>query len=340
MGSVWQEKRGKWRGKWRAQVRRNHQHIGKTFITKGDATKWVNETERKVEKGQYEDFGDSAHLTLGNLIERYRDEITPNKKGAQSETYKLNFLLRQQVARTKILRLTPSKVIEFKKSISINRKPATVNKYLHYIYTIWETARLNWGIILPSGNPIALVKKDKVTTKIDRILTPKEYQDLLVACSKSRLTELSYIVEFAYLTAMRFGEITKLEVKDIDFEKSTARLIDTKNGETRVVPLMQRALDICDKYRFKEKVLTFKTSQIIFPIHRDKFRHYFEQACRKADVKGFRFHDLRACAITNLFLRGWSIAEVSVVSGHKTWSELKRYTRIKPSQLVEKLNKA
>jgi integrase len=329
VGSVWQEKRGKWRGKWRAQVRRNHQHIGKTFITKGDATKWVNETERKVEKGQYEDFGDSAHLTLGNLIERYREEITPHKKGAQSETYKLNFLLRQQVARTKILRLTPSKVIEFKKSISVNRKPATVNKYLHYIYTIWETARLNWGIILPSGNPTALVKKDKVTTKIDRILTPKEYQDLLVACSKSRLVELSDIVEFAYLTAMRFGEITKLEVKDIDFEKSIANLIDTKNGEDRSIPFTTRALDICNKYRFRER---------LFGITRDKFRHYFEQACRKADIKGFRFHDLRACAITNLFLNGWSIAEVSVVSGHKTWSELKRYTRIQPLDLVKKIN--
>ena len=38
-------------------------------------------------------------------------------------------------------------------------------------------------------------------------------------------------------------------------------------------------------------------------------------------------------------MNGWSIAEVSVVSGHKTWSELKRYTRIQPSDLVKKINK-
>ena len=91
-------------------------------------------------------------------------------------------------------------------------------------------------------------------------------------------------------------------------------------------------------YRFKEKILQFQTSQVLFPIHRDRFRHYFEQACKKAEVKNFRFHDLRACAITNLFLNGWSIAEVSVVSGHKTWSELKRYTRIQPDTLVSKIN--
>ena len=128
---------------------------------------------------------------------------------------------------------------------------------------------------------------------------------------------------------MRFGEITKLETKDINFEKSTALLLDTKNGESRLVPLTDRALEICNKFRFREK---------LFDINRDKFRHYFEQACFRAKVKNIRFHDLRACAITNLFLNGWSIAEVSVVSGHKTWSELKRYTRIKASDLIKKIN--
>ena len=128
---------------------------------------------------------------------------------------------------------------------------------------------------------------------------------------------------------MRFGEITKLKTSNINFEKSTALLIDTKNGETRLVPLTRRALEICQKFRFREK---------LFDINRDKFRHYFEQACFRAKVKNFRFHDLRACAITNLFLNGWSIAEVSVVSGHKTWSELKRYTRIQPDTLVSKIN--
>ena len=78
----------------------------------------------------------------------------------------------------------------------------------------------------------------------------------------------------------------------------------------------------------------------LLELYEDDSSSDFEQACMRASISNFRFHDLRACAITNLFLRGWSIAEVSVVSGHKTWSELKRYTRIKPSQLVEKLNKA
>ena len=334
MGSV-----RKYRTKWRGEARYNRKYVSKLFSSKGDASSWVKQTQRNLEREEYEDYRDSANITLAKLILRYRDEVTPKKKGAKSEKYKLNFLLRQQIARSRILRLSPRKVIEFKNELKRTRAPATVNKYIHYIHTIWETARLSWGIVLPPGNPTALVKKEKVMTKIDRILTAQEYDDLLRACKQSSLEQLSDIVEFAYLTAMRFGEITKLQVKDIDFEKCIARLHDTKNGESRDVPMVQRALDICDKYKFEEKILQFESSQVLFPIHRDKFRHYFEQACRKANVKNFRFHDLRACCLTNLFKEGWDISSVAVVSGHKSWSELQKYTRIKAIDLVDKINK-
>ena len=316
-------------GKWTAEVRTHKKYISKTFIKKSNASNWAKEIEYQLDREQYEDFSESVRITLGELITRYRDEITPTKKGAKEEKYKLNFILRNKIVKCRVLSLKTKQILEFKNDIKETRAASTVNKYIHYIYTIWETARVQWDIALPSRNPVSLVKKEKVTDKIDRILTSEEYQDLLSACSKSNLAFLPEIVEFAYITAMRFGEITKLRTKDINFEKSTALLLDTKNGESRLVPLTDRALEICNKFRFREK---------LFDINRDKFRHYFEQACHRANVKKFRFHDLRACAITNLFLRGWSIAEVSVVSGHKTWSELKRYTRIKPSQLVEKIN--
>ena len=316
-------------GKWRVQIRSHNKYISKSFLKKAHASMWAREIEYQLDRDQYEDFSDSARISLGELITRYRDEITPHKKGRDTEKYKLNFILRHKIAKVKLLSLKAKHIIDFKKDISEGRAPSTINKYIHYIYTVWEVAKLNWDIALPYRNPCELVKKEKVKDKIDRILSIEEYQDLLQACTKSNLDFLSEIVEFAYITAMRFGEITKLKTSNINFEKSTALLIDTKNGETRLVPLTSRALEICQKFRFREK---------LFDINRDKFRHYFEQACFRAKVKNFRFHDLRACAITNLFLNGWSIAEVSVVSGHKTWSELKRYTRIQPDTLVSKIN--
>ena len=145
-----------------------------------------------------------------------------------------------------------------------NRKASTVNKYLHYVFTIWDTAKYQWGITLPTQNPVALVKKEKVTTHIERILTKQEYQNLLIASENSNLSFLKDIIQFAYTTAMRFGEITKLEVKDIDFEKSLARLRDTKNGEDRIVPLTDEAVAICLRYRFRNKLFEINSSISLF----------------------------------------------------------------------------
>ena len=89
-------------------------------------------------------------------------------------------------------------------------------------------------------------------------------------------------------------------------------------------------LNILKKYRFGKKV---------FNIVARRLRKHFKIACIKAGIADFRFHDLRACFCTNALLNGWSIAEVSTVSGHKDWSQLKRYTRIKPADLLDKINK-
>ena len=117
--------------------------------------------EYQLDREQYEDFSDSARLTLGDLIIKYRDEITPNKKGEREEAYKLNLLLRHKIAKCRLLDLKAKNIFDFKSDIRINRKPATVNKYIHYIHTIWETAKVQWDIALPSRNPSSLVGKEK-----------------------------------------------------------------------------------------------------------------------------------------------------------------------------------
>ena len=65
----------------------------------------------------------------------------------------------------------------------------------------------------------------------------------------------------------------------------------------------------------------------------------FNKAKVAARLNDFRMHDLRACFITNNLQRGHNIAEVAAMSGHKSYTILKRYTRIKAKDLVETVNK-
>ena len=297
-------------GKWQVQIRRhNYPQIIKSFKEKSTASKYAREIELKMDKQQFEDYSNAASTTLRDILTRYRDEITPKKKGAKWETYKLNLLIRHKISSLSLLHLNPTALCALKNELSINRKPGTVKHYFNFINNAWNTAERVWGINLPAKNPIKYVILDKVYDRRDRILN-----DMII---------------LAYQTAMRFGEILKLNRRDVDLNKRLITLRDTKNGEDRTIPISNIAIEVLRKYPFGERY---------FIIKRDQFRHYFEQACKRAEVNNFRLHDLRACAITKMFLSGMTVPEVAVISGHKTWSQLSRYTRIKPEQLIDKVN--
>ena len=179
-----------------------------------------------------------------------------------------------------------------------------------------------------------MIKKPIVKDRRDRILTLEEYEKLLHACSLSKLYSMKGMVIFAYTTGARYGEILKLQKKDVDFIKRTAILRDTKNDEDRVLPLTEEAMKV-----LKEQPLT--TSGHFFQASNDKFKHYWNKAKLIAGVENFRFHDLRACALTNFFLPpyNFSIPMVAKISGHKSWKELERYERMKPNTVVDRFIK-
>jgi integrase len=70
----------------------------------------------------------------------------------------------------------------------------------------------------------------------------------------------------------------------------------------------------------------------------DKWRKYANLNLPRFKDKELRlrFHDLRHEAISRLFEMDWDIPEVAAVSGHRDWGQLKRYTNLKPENLLKK----
>jgi integrase len=54
-------------------------------------------------------------------------------------------------------------------------------------------------------------------------------------------------------------------------------------------------------------------------------------------IEGLRFHDLRHEGVSRFFERGLAIAEVAAISGHKTWTMLRRYSHLSAEALAAKL---
>ena len=154
---------------------------------------------------------------------------------------------------------------------------------------------------------------------------------LVEACADARNPFLLPAVILAIETAMRQGELISLNWKHINLKKRTAFLPDTKNGESRGVPLSTTAADIL-------RSLPRSINDQVFPgVTGEAVKRAFIRACRRAHIEDFHFHDLRHEATSRLFEKGLNAIEVASITGHKTLQMLKRYTHLRTEDLVKKL---
>jgi len=317
-------------GKWYVEInKKGFPRLQKSFLDKPTARNWGREIELQMDKNIFEDYSGAAGTTLKALLIKYRDEVTSKKRGFREETSKINYLINHKIALNSLMRLKSHHIYRLKTEMSATRVASTVNKYIHILSHCWTTARKVWGIALPVQNPFELVSLDKEAPPRDRVLTKQEYSKLLDACSLSNLPWLKDLVEFAYLTGARQGEILKMKREDVNFEKKVCTFYKTKNGKDRTIPLPDAAIAILKKYRF---------GPLVFNVLKRRLRKHFDIAKKRAGIENFRYHDLRACFCTNALLAGWTIAQVAAVSGHEDWQQLKIYSRIKAHDLVDKIN--
>ena len=118
-----------------------------------------------------------------------------------------------------------------------------------------------------------------------------------------------------------------------------------KNGERRRVPLTGLAHAEIKKMSKVRRIDT----PLLFPddnrrLKRQTFdlRTYWETALGKAEIKDFRFHDLRHSTASYLAMNGASLAEIAEVLGHKTLQMVKRYAHLSEahtSAVVASMNK-
>ena len=69
----------------------------------------------------------------------------------------------------------------------------------------------------------------------------------------------------------------------------------------------------------------------IFPYSTDAISAAFTRACKILGIDDLRFHDLRHEGISRLFEMGRTIPQAAAVSGHRSWTSLKRYSHIRQS---------
>jgi len=149
---------------------------------------------------------------------------------------------------------------------------------------------------------------------------------------------MTRIVQFAIATAMRLDEICRADWSDLDIDRRMLLIRDRKDprnkaGNDQRIPLFAATgFDAWALVMAQAKLLG-KAKGPIFPYNSKSVGTAFRRACADADVKDLHFHDLRHEGTSRLFEVGLSIEQVALVTGHKDWKMLRRYTHIRPEAL-------
>jgi len=188
-------------------------------------------------------------------------------------------------------------------------------------------------------NPVQKITKPKENKPKERYLEEVEIKNLLDVCRKSKSPHLFSFVVLALATGARKGEILGLKWSDIDFNRATATFRDTKNSETRTVFLSEFALNTL-RTGLKKNI---ELSAFVFPNMDGKrpadIREAWERAVQQAGLgKDVTIHSLRHTVASHLSMRSFSTLEIGKILGHKTLSQLKRYSHLSVASTATALN--
>lgn len=281
---------------------------------------------------------ESKTFTFIDAIERYRTEKSEKKKGWKQESDRLNKLSRCKIADKPLYIIDREDLLALLEEISTSgtaakglkpKRYSTANqkRYYNLIRHIFQVACDEWKKI--DKNPcttLAASEIPKDSKPRDRRFKGDEYEKLQGELSGQAKVILILAVE----TAMRRGEILALEWQHINFKKQTVFLPDSKNNESRIVPLSSRAVAAI-------RDLTIGIKGKVFTIGTDALRYQWRAARTRIGSPDLRIHDLRHEGASRLFEKGLNVMEASAVTGHKTLGMLKRYTHLNPSELAKKL---
>lgn len=334
-------------GKWRVQVRCQGHYLSNSFALRKDAEMWARRIEREIDLGQKPAPKHKDGIkTVSDLIDLHiADMVEVGKNIGRSKGFSLD-LLRARLGKLNIADLNREQVIKFgKERADEGAGPVTVGIDIGYVRTLLVHGAAVHGLPY-SAEPVelgrvALARLGLVGKGNERDRRPTDDEiDALIRYFKGnnrQIIPIDTIIRFAIATAMRLGEICNATWEDLNDRNNTLLLRDRKDprhkkGNDMRIPLLNvsgyDARAILEEQRFA----TAGTGRL-FPYNGRSAGTAFRRACQELHIEDLHFHDLRHEGTSRLFEAGFSIEQVAMVTGHKDWKMLRRYTHLRPEQL-------
>jgi integrase len=361
---------------WQAKVRLNGVYRSKTFATEDLARAWATSVEHSIYQGQPVQQRKHLQRTIPDIFEDYiADGGVPEKKqkllrriGVEMTSVRLGDLNTKRLGEYLKLKSEQALPMQARKKtdhplyeggkkivdgkvVAKTYKPASIR---HYYYAL-KTA-LQWHAKVNDYHFNDKPFKDNPPPPAwkeprERRLEEGELARLLSACDKMYVNQqhLKDIIEFQIYSCMRAGETLLMRWKDIRFNENKPTgsyiFVPKENQKTRN---KRGAVDREVSMRrelfalVKDRLLPRKgePEDRVFPFWADSnvLGHRFKVICKNAKSTDLKIHDLRHEGISWIFENtNLTDIHISKMTGHLELDTLKRYAKLRPSSIGERL---
>ena len=306
--------------------------ISKSFPSKRTATKFALQVESDL-KLQSALGGESNTKSFIDLSKEYRVD----RYGSVDNTpvpYESRIRYWEGLFDNKsIIDITKNDVSQGLSALPNRLKSATINKFRGVLSAILSYACKEYDL---PDNPVRYIKPLKENNARTRFLSNNERKRLFETCRVSQWSKLYLLVLMAITTGARKGELLNLKFSDIDFDRQTAFVKTSKNGQPRVLPLTDEVVRELDRFKSQDAELIFNSE--LKPDRPMCFTKQWKKALKQADIEDFRFHDTRHSCASYLAMNGASLLEIADVLGHKQISMTARYSHLCVSHKQKLIN--
>lgn len=336
-------------GNWRVQVRRKTRYVAETFRRRKDGEEWALEMERNIDRnGSSKPRVVRNVRTFGDLIDLHNEDMREVGKPPRRSKAAVMASLKTELGGVKLPGLNRERLIEFgRKRAKQGAGPATLAIDMSFIRTIITHAAAVHGIEVSAEEArlarvalshLNLVGKSK---ERDRRPTQDELDELIeyFETNPRQFIPMGRIVRYAVATTLRQEEICKPEWPLVDMRKRLVVIQDrkdprNKDGNDQKVPLLNLTGYDAWEVVLQQRIVTRGYGRV-FPHNHRSVSAAFTRACDELKIEDLHFHDLRHEGTSRLFEAGLPIEKVALVTGHKDWRQLQRYTNLKVEDLLK-----
>lgn len=310
-----------------------------TFDRKQAAEAWMKKREAALaEPGVLDKLmgPPDEDPTLSECIAKYIE--TSNRKPGKTKAQVLRTIRAHHIGALKCSRVTSQEIIKFAQGICA--QPQTVGNYLSHLASVFAVAKPAFGYPLDPeqmkaarvvGQRMSITSRSKQRT---RRPTLAELDKLMEHFGRSKYKRadsapMQEIMAYAIFSTRRQEEITRAVFEDLDEAHSEIWVRDMKHPGEKIGNDVMTRLDPVALRIIQKRRTTPDQTGAIFPYNAKSVSAVFTRACQFLGIEDLHFHDLRHDGVSRLFEMGWNIPQVSQVSGHRTWTSLKRYTHMR-----------